>query len=110
MLLLVGVIEHAHTQLSDLSDADAVTVSNASGADLLQLLRTRVGAATAHGRQGIPMLVSEIRYVEAAVVNLESYEGHESVLCEGYAILERLSALQKSASGPAGHQHHRVAR
>ncbi|MEV0299837.1 hypothetical protein [Streptomyces prasinus] len=36
------------------------------------------------------MLITEIGQVEAAVLNLESYAGHEAVLCLGYALLQEL--------------------
>jgi nitrogenase subunit NifH len=43
------------------------------------------------------VLLSEVRHVEAAVVNLESYGGHEGVLCEGYGLLDRIRGLKALA-------------
>ncbi|GGW81628.1 hypothetical protein GCM10010503_68660 [Streptomyces lucensis JCM 4490] len=94
---LVRVIEHAHACLTLRSGSDAGTIRNAAGAELLPLLRPRADAARARGAGGVPVLVCEIRHLEAAVVNLESYGGHETVLCEGYALLERCVALRDSA-------------
>ncbi|MEU3838829.1 hypothetical protein AB0E88_02130 [Streptomyces sp. NPDC028635] len=94
---LVRVIEHARTQLEEAGDSDAETIGNASGADLLSLLYPRVGTAVARGC-GVALLVSEIRHLEAAVVNLETYGGHETALIEGYALLERLDALRGEAT------------
>ncbi|MFF8873329.1 hypothetical protein [Streptomyces massasporeus] len=91
------MIEHARQCLEADSDADPQTIRNASGAELLPLLYARAGAALACGADGVPMLVCEIRHVEAAVVNLQSYGGHESVLCEGHALLERFAVLGKQA-------------
>ncbi|MFD7242354.1 hypothetical protein [Streptomyces massasporeus] len=91
------MIEHARQCLEADSDADPQTIRNASGAELLPLLYARAGAALACGADGVPMLVCEIRHVEAAVVNLQSYGGHESVLCEGHALLERFAVRGKQA-------------
>ncbi|MCL6667875.1 hypothetical protein [Streptomyces panaciradicis] len=77
--------------------SDADTIRNASGAELLPVLYPRVGTAVARGH-GVAMLVSEIRHVEAAVINLESYGGHETVLVEGYALLKRLATLKEQAA------------
>ncbi|EDY55485.1 conserved hypothetical protein [Streptomyces sviceus ATCC 29083] len=90
---LVRVIEHARERLEDAEDSTPETVRNASGAELLSLLYPRVGTAVAHDCD-VAMLASEIRYLEAAVVNLESYGGHQSVLCEGYTLLERIDSLR----------------
>lgn len=95
--LLTRVIEHARQRLETESDADAQTIRNASGAELLPVLYARAGAALASGAEGVPMLVSEIRHVEAAVINLQSYGGHETVLCEGHSLLQRLAALAREA-------------
>jgi hypothetical protein len=95
--ILTRVIEHARECLEAGSTADPQTIRNAGGAELLPLLYPRAGAALASGAGGVPMLVSEIRHLEAAVVNLESFEGHEAMLCEGHALLERLAALGKHA-------------
>lgn len=61
------------------------------------LLYPRAGLALAWGCAGVPMLVSEIQHGEAAVINLESYGGHETVLCEGYGLLERPDELKGRA-------------
>ncbi len=95
--MLTRVIEHARQCLEAESSADPQTLRNASGAELLPLLYARAGAAIACGAEGVPMLVREIRHVEAAVVNLESYGGHETVLCEGHTLLERFAALAEHA-------------
>lgn len=47
---------------------------------MLPHLCMRAGVALVWSAAGVLMLVSEIRHVEAAVVNLESYGGHETVL------------------------------
>jgi hypothetical protein len=88
---------HARTQLRKLSGSSSSTVIDASGSALVPVLYERAGAADALGQSGIPMLVSEIAHVEAAVVNLESYDGHEVELCEGYALLNRLAFLKGQA-------------
>ncbi|MGW3989940.1 hypothetical protein [Streptomyces sp. NPDC004830] len=91
------MIEHARQRLEADSDADAQTIGNASGAELLPLLHARAAAVPASGAAGVPMLVSEIRHVEAAVINLQSYGGHETVLCDGHSLLERLAVLAREA-------------
>ncbi|MFJ9831906.1 hypothetical protein ACIRU2_11025 [Streptomyces sp. NPDC101169] len=98
---LLRVIEHARACLVLRSGADAETIRNASGAELAILLRRR--AAAGAGEDGaVIMRADEIRHLEAAVVNLESYGGHETALCEGYALLERCAALQRGAR--TGHE------
>ncbi|MFD7996249.1 hypothetical protein [Streptomyces mexicanus] len=94
---LIRVIRHARERLETEADTDPETLRNASGAELLPLVRSRARAALASGADGVPMLVSEIRHVEAAVVNLASYGGHETVLCEGHALLDRLAAHARQA-------------
>ncbi|MFD0542947.1 hypothetical protein ACFQ1B_07060 [Streptomyces mexicanus] len=91
------MIRHARELLETEADTDPETLRNASGAELLPLLRSRARAALASGADGVPMLVYEIRHVEAAVVNLASYGGHETVLCEGHALLDRLAAHARQA-------------
>ncbi|MEG8279728.1 hypothetical protein [Streptomyces sp. AHA2] len=91
------MIEHARQRLETESDADAQTIRNASGAELLPVLYARAGAALASGAEGVPMLVREIGHVEAAVINLQSYGGHETVLCEGHSLLQRLAVLAREA-------------
>ena len=94
---LVRVVEHARERMEATGGSDADTIRNASGAELLPVLYPRVGTAVARGH-GVAMLVSEIRHVEAAVINLESYGGHETVLVEGYALLKRLATLKEQAA------------
>ncbi|MFI9810144.1 hypothetical protein ACIHEJ_38625 [Streptomyces sp. NPDC052301] len=94
---LVRVIEHAQSCLEAHSDSDAATIRSAGGAELLPLLYPRAGLALARGVGNVPLLESEIRHVEAAVINLESYGGHETVLCEGYGLLRRLTELTTRA-------------
>jgi hypothetical protein len=88
---------HARAQLRALSGSSAATIAEASGSPLVPVLYERAGAAHALGRSGIPMLVSEIGHVETAVINLESYAGHEAVLAEGYTLLNRLAFLTGQA-------------
>ncbi|MER5834934.1 hypothetical protein ABT116_29885 [Streptomyces sp. NPDC002130] len=92
---LTRVIEHARERLEAESGADRQTIRNASGEELLPLLYSRAGAAIACDGDGVPMLVCEIRHLDAAVVNLESYGGHETILCEGHTLLERFAVLSK---------------
>jgi len=94
---LVRVIEHAQACLVLRSGSDAETIRNASGAELTPLLHQRAADSHARGADGLPMLACEIRHLEAAVLNLESYGGHETVLCEGYALLERCETLEEDA-------------
>ncbi|QIJ66398.1 hypothetical protein G7Z13_03610 [Streptomyces sp. JB150] len=95
--VLARVIEHARLCLTTHSAGDAETIRNASGAELLPSLYPRAGAALAWGVPIVPVLLSEFRHVEAAVINLESYGGHETVLCEGYDLLKRLDELEGRA-------------
>ncbi|MFJ6571200.1 hypothetical protein ACIQNU_27675 [Streptomyces sp. NPDC091292] len=88
MATLVEIFEHAHAQIAKLSDADRETLANASGVILIPSLYARAGLAAIQRRDGIPLLVSEVGLLEAAVTNLESYEGHEAILCAGYELLE----------------------
>ncbi|MEU1475811.1 hypothetical protein ACFYZ8_01345 [Streptomyces sp. NPDC001668] len=88
------VTRHARARLRELSDSSEPTLTNGSGSALVPVLYERAGAADALGRSGIPMLIGEIAHVEAAVVNLESYAGHETVLCDGYSLLNRLAFLK----------------
>ncbi|MFJ3811046.1 hypothetical protein ACIPWE_32385 [Streptomyces sp. NPDC090073] len=96
---LVRVIEHAQARLAlaGAGDTDTDTIRNASGAELLPSLRARADAARDRGADGVPMLATEVRHLEAAVVNLESYGGHEAVLCEGYTLLEECEDRQRRA-------------
>lgn len=94
---LVRVIEHAQARLALAGAGDTDTIRNAGGAELLPSLRARAVAARDRGTDGVPMLATEIRHLEAAVVNLESYGGHEAVLCEGYTLLEECEDRQRRA-------------
>ncbi|HLL34115.1 MAG TPA: hypothetical protein VK545_09520 [Streptomyces sp.] len=94
VITLVGVLEHAHSRMAELSDADGETLANASGSALIPALCARVGLASIQGRRNVPLLSSELGLLEAAVVNLESYEGNEVVLVDGYELLERFTRRQ----------------
>ncbi|MEV0642312.1 hypothetical protein AB0I77_46850 [Streptomyces sp. NPDC050619] len=95
VVALVEVLEHAHVQIARLSDADERVISNASGSLLIPTLYARAGLAASWGRDRIPLLASEVGLLEAAVVNLESYEGNEVVLCSGYELLEVLATRKQ---------------
>ncbi|CAL9545632.1 hypothetical protein [Streptomyces sp. enrichment culture] len=90
---LERVARHAEERLRELSGSPDRIVTAASAAGLVEVLHGRARTARALGRAGVPLLVEEIGAVEAAVLNLESYGGHEAVLCEGYALLDRLARL-----------------
>jgi hypothetical protein len=92
--MIERVTRHARARLRELSDSSESTITNGSGSALVPVLYERAGAADALGRSGIPMLIGEIAQVEAAVLNLESYAGHETVLCDGYSLLNRLAFLK----------------
>ncbi|OWA07647.1 hypothetical protein B9W64_26320 [Streptomyces sp. CS159] len=87
------MIGRAHPLLVKRSGIDDDIIRNASGAELLSLLSPRLGLVTARGGSGAAMRVSEIRHVEAAILDLESYGGYDTVLCEGCALLARLQEL-----------------
>ncbi|MEV5434516.1 hypothetical protein AB0K80_00550 [Streptomyces sp. NPDC052682] len=91
MVTLVGILEHAHARLAELSDADEETIAEASGTVLIPSLCARAGLASVQGRRHIPLLPREIGLLEAAVVNLESYGGNEVVLVAGYDLLDRFA-------------------
>ncbi|MFE9171109.1 hypothetical protein ACFYNZ_16555 [Streptomyces kebangsaanensis] len=91
------ILEHAHARISELSDADGETVADASGSTLIPLLYARAGLASIQGLNHIPLLVGEIGLLEAAVINLESYEGNEVVLCAGYELLNHCAHRKKNA-------------
>jgi hypothetical protein len=93
---LVNILEHAHNQIAALSDADEETIGNASGSLLIPSLYARAGVAASGGRDDIPLLEREVGLLEAAVVNLESYEGNEVVLVSGYGLLSVLSARRSA--------------
>ncbi|MFF0131585.1 hypothetical protein ACFYTG_38735 [Streptomyces mirabilis] len=104
LVSLIGVLEHAHTRIAELSDADAETIVRASGAALIPALYSRAGLALTQGSGNIPLLVSEVGLVEAAVINLETYQGNEVVLVAGYELLDVLSRRQAN-SYPLRHIH-----
>lgn len=95
---LIEVIEHTHAQITKLSDLDKGTVADASGSALVPLLYARAGFASIQGRHKIPFLVDEIGLLEAAVVNLESYEGSWVVLCTGYQLLNIFATRERNSS------------
>lgn len=66
------------------------TGSKASGSTLISSLYARIGSTVVRGRGAVPILITEIGQVEAAVLNLESHDGHEVPLCPGYALLQKL--------------------
>ncbi|MFD7611403.1 hypothetical protein [Streptomyces sp. NPDC059828] len=98
MTALVETFEYAHAQIAELSGAGYDTVARASGSILISTLYARAGFAAVRGRHRIPLLVSELGLLEAAVINLESYEGNEAALCTGYGLLDDL-VNRKSSSG-----------
>ncbi|WP_405816530.1 hypothetical protein OG241_18120 [Streptomyces sp. NBC_01390] len=87
LISLVGVIEHAQERIAQLSDADGGTIARASGTALVPSLYARAGLALVKGVDSIPLLADEVGLLEAAVINLESYQGNEVVLCAGYQLL-----------------------
>lgn len=93
---LVTIFEHSHAQIFSLDDADEEVIANASGSVLLPELYTRSGWASLQGVSSIPLLVGEIGLLEAAVVNLESYEGNEVVLVAGYGLLDAFGNRKKN--------------
>ena len=96
LISLVGVLEHAHNKIAELSDADNETVARASGFTLISSLYARAGLALTKGGDCIPLLVSEVGLLEAAVINLESYEGNEVVLVAGYELLNVFSNREEN--------------
>lgn len=104
LVSLVGVLEHAHTRIAELGDADAETIVRASGAGLIPLLYARAGLALTRGSENIPLLVSEVGLLEAAVINLETYQGNEVVLVTGYELLAVLSHREANPR-PLRHVH-----
>ncbi|MFD5425272.1 hypothetical protein [Streptomyces sp. NPDC127084] len=90
MVALVETFEYAHAQIAVRSDADDETIAKASGSLLIPALYARAGFAAGRQSDRIPLLVSELGSLEAAVLNLESYGGHEAALCVGYGMLDSL--------------------
>ncbi|MEU6523776.1 hypothetical protein ABZ892_13380 [Streptomyces sp. NPDC046924] len=97
LVALVEVFEHAHAQISELSDASGETIASASGVTLVPSLYARAGLASIRGLRDIPLLVDEIGLLEAAVINLESYEGNEVVLVAGYELLDNFAHRERNA-------------
>jgi hypothetical protein len=97
LVTLIKVFEHAHSQISKLSEADGKTIEDASGTHLIPSLYARAGLAASRGFGEIPLLAREVGLLEAAVVNLESYEGNEVVLVSGYELLAVLASREKEA-------------
>ncbi|MFF7647415.1 hypothetical protein [Streptomyces canus] len=94
---LVDIFEHAHTRISELSDADRETITSASGSTLISSLYARAGLASIREIPDIPLLVDEIGLLEAAVINLESYEGNGVVLITGYELLDNFAHRKRNA-------------
>jgi hypothetical protein len=104
LVTLVEILEHAHVRISEFSDADKETVASASGSSLIPSLYARAGIAASREHDKIPLLAGEVGLLEAAVINLESYEGNEVVLCAGYQLLDNL-ASRKGNAYPLCHVH-----
>ena len=98
LIALVGVLGHAHTKIAELSDTDDETIARASGSALIPSLYARAGLALTKNGDTIPLLVSEVGLLEAAVINLESYEGNEVVLVAGYELLDVFSNREANSS------------
>lgn len=92
---LVTILEHAHSQIAKLGDVDRKTAEKASGSHIISTLYARAGLAATQGDDELPLLPSEFGLLEAAVVNLESYEGYAVILCSGYELLAALSLRRK---------------
>lgn len=91
---LERITSHARTQLARLdTDMAPDALNAASGYWLMLTLSERAGAARALGRSGIPMLVDEVEAVQAAVLNLQSYEGDDLAVVEGHELLNRVTVL-----------------
>ncbi|WP_338673944.1 hypothetical protein V1460_13370 [Streptomyces sp. SCSIO 30461] len=97
VVALVETFEYAHAQIAMRSDADDHTVAKASGSHLIPALYARAGFAAGRESDRIPLLVSELGSLEAAVLNLESYGGHEAELCLGYGMLDSLGNREAGA-------------
>ncbi|MER6629026.1 hypothetical protein ABT301_12385 [Streptomyces sp. NPDC000987] len=97
LISLVGVLEHAHDKITLLGNVDDVTIARASGVTLIPSLYARAGLTLTRGGENIPLLVDEVGLLEAAVINLESYEGNEVVLVAGYELLDAFVNRKKNA-------------
>ncbi|MCT9112361.1 hypothetical protein N4G69_43440 [Streptomyces mirabilis] len=80
-----------------MSDVDDETIARASGTSLIPSLYARAGLILTKGGANIPLLVSEVGLLEAAVINLESYEGNEVVLVAGYELLDVFANREANA-------------
>jgi hypothetical protein len=89
---LIEVLRHTRVRIREASrdDIDQELVAKASGSALLSALYARIGLTVTQQGDAVPILINEIGQVEAAVLNLESYGGHEVFLCLGYALLQEL--------------------
>jgi hypothetical protein len=101
---LIEVLEHAHTCILKLSDANEEILARASGSELIPSLYARAGFSSIGGRGSIPVLADELSLLEAAVINLESYQGNEVVLCAGYQLLDDFES-RRSGSYPLRYVH-----
>jgi hypothetical protein len=88
MVTLIEVFEHAHARIVELGETGEETLARSSGSSLIPIFYARAGFASTHGHRSIPLLADEIGLLEAAVLNLESYQGNEVVLCAGYQLLD----------------------
>lgn len=104
IVTLLEVLEHAHARIAELSEVDKETLARASGSTLIPTLYARAGFASIQGRRSIPLLADEIGLLEAAVINLESYQGNEVVLCAGYQLLDDFANRKRNAY-PLCHVH-----
>ncbi|MFD4613728.1 hypothetical protein [Streptomyces sp. NPDC058440] len=96
MATLVEIFEYAHAQIAELSSADEKTIASASGSALIPALYARAGLASSQLRDDLPLLTGELRLLEAAVINLESYEGSEVMLCTGYELLDSFTQRRRN--------------
>ncbi|MBW8737699.1 MAG: hypothetical protein JF621_11410 [Streptomyces turgidiscabies] len=104
VITLIEILEHARARMVDLSEVDKETLARASGSSLIPMLYARAGFTSIQGRRSIPLLTDEISLLEAAVINLESYQGNEVVLCAGYQLLEDFANRKRNIS-PVCHVH-----
>ncbi|WP_405815823.1 hypothetical protein OG241_14885 [Streptomyces sp. NBC_01390] len=104
VVTLIEIFDHAHARMVDSGEVDKETLANASGSALVPMLYARAGCSSLQGRSSIPLLTDEIGLLEAAVINLESYQGNEVVLCAGYQLLEDFANRKRNTS-PVCHVH-----
>ncbi|MFF4791138.1 hypothetical protein ACFY2M_15430 [Streptomyces sp. NPDC001276] len=97
MATLVELFDYARTQITELSRADEKTIADASGSALIPALYARAGVASSQLRDNLPLLASELGLLEVAVINLESYEGSEVMLCTGYELLDNFTHRRRSS-------------